>query len=42
MVVEKVLAAFAKLRMTTIGFVMSVRPHRATRLHLDGFYEICF
>ena len=35
------LGAFAKLRKATISFVMpvrlSVRPHRTTRLPLDGF-----
>ena len=31
------LGAFAKLRKTAIGFVMSVRPHRTTQFPLDGF-----
>jgi len=30
------LGAFAKLRKATISFVMTVRPHRTTRLPLDG------
>jgi hypothetical protein len=31
------LSAFAKLRIATIDFVMSVRPHGITRLSMDGF-----
>jgi len=31
------LGAFAKLRQTTMSFVMSVRPHGTTRLPLHGF-----
>ena len=45
MVVEKILAAFAELRMATISFVMSVRL--SVRIEQLGstwtdFYEICF
>jgi hypothetical protein len=32
------LGAFAKLRKSTISFVLSVCPHGATRLPLDGFW----
>jgi len=32
-----ILGVFAKLRKTTISFVMFVRPHGTTRLPLDGF-----
>jgi hypothetical protein len=32
-----ILSAFAKLRKTTISFVMSVCPHGTTRLPLKGF-----
>ena len=31
------LGAFAKLRIATTSFVMSVCPHGTTRLPLDGF-----
>jgi hypothetical protein len=31
------LGLFAKLRKTTTGFVMSVRPHGTNQLPLEGF-----
>jgi len=31
------LGSFAKLLKATVNFVMSVRPHRTTRLQMDGF-----
>jgi hypothetical protein len=32
-----VLGGFVKLRIATISFVVSLRPHGTTRLPLDGF-----
>jgi len=34
---NKFLGAFAKLRIVTISFVMSVRPHGTTLLPMNGF-----
>jgi len=35
--VSSFLGAFAELRKATVSFVMSMRPHGANRLPLDGF-----
>jgi hypothetical protein len=32
-----ILGALAKLRIATISFIVSVRPHETIRLQLEGF-----
>jgi len=37
-----ILGAFEKLRKSTTDFVMSVHPHRTSRLPLEDFFKIKF